>query len=126
MLQYIGAVLYLAGSVGVLYITEVYSHICSLLWIYCLTFLLVLFVTCVFNIFWNKFLGDAHEKLLRRLFLIEVIFILTFGYTVVGTMEHDCYEYYMDKVPSLMVLFTGSLGSFSIFSIRFITDRTWW
>ena len=41
-------------------------------------------------------------------------------------MEHDCYEYYMDKVPSLMVLFVGSLGSFSIFSIRFITDRTWW
>ena len=68
MLQYLGAVLYLAGAIGVLYITEVYSHICGLLWIYCLTFLIVLFVTCVFNILWNKLLGDSHEKLLRRIF----------------------------------------------------------
>jgi hypothetical protein len=121
MLQYIGAILYLAGSIGVLVITEPYKNTCGALWSYNLVFLIVLYCCAIFNILRR----DHWEKASHRAFLGVLILLLVFGYTIIGTMSSTCFDFYREVVPSLIVVFTSSLGSLTFFFIRFLLGRSY-
>lgn len=121
MLQYIGALLYLAGSIGVLHITEPYKNTCGILWKYCVVFLILVYICAICNILRK----DNFEKLAHRLFLFVLLFLLIFGYCIIGLMKQECFDFYRDNVPSLLILFVSSLGSLSFFSIRFIIGKSY-